>query len=364
MNYFNPKEDVIDLKLTQFGKHLLSKGKLSPKFYAFFDDDVIYDIKWAEASLGENQSDIQSRIQDETPRARTQTCYYGIETELLKNNELVRLNKADIGDNRLQPHSARHQMMSQPLGNSSLGTNKMPGWEAYFLLNSISGSTDYITGSSPNIKIPQLNCEVKFKAAPYHEGKAPEMELNNPDGADDDFVGAWGGILEFDDHSMLIVEKDSILLEIDESNTDYLEYNFDIEVYEVKTVSGSGGQPGEGTGDSEELLPLYFSRLQTDLGINYFGPSPIGSSQNIATTIPEIDPSYVEYFFDINVDREIDNSVVCKNLPNNKTRRGRLAGEFRCPDDGSDADKKTLSDMADGLYESEIPNFDDLEDCD
>ena len=44
MSYLDPKEDVIDLKLTSYGKYLLSIGKLNPTFYAFFDDDVIYDI--------------------------------------------------------------------------------------------------------------------------------------------------------------------------------------------------------------------------------------------------------------------------------------------------------------------------------
>ena len=39
MKFFDPKEDVMDLKLTQYGKHLLSKGRLIPKYYAFFDQD-------------------------------------------------------------------------------------------------------------------------------------------------------------------------------------------------------------------------------------------------------------------------------------------------------------------------------------
>lgn len=90
MKFFDPKEDVIDLKLTQYGKHLLSKGRLSPKYYAFFDDDIIYDIKWVTGSLSENQSDVQIRIQDNTARPRVQTCYYGVEDEIKKINELVR----------------------------------------------------------------------------------------------------------------------------------------------------------------------------------------------------------------------------------------------------------------------------------
>ena len=363
MKFFDPKEDVIDLKLTQYGKHLLSKGRLSPKFYAFFDDDIIYDIKWAESSLAENQSDIESRIQDETARPRVQTCYYGVEEEIKKNNELVRQKKAELGDFLLQPTPSRHYMMSAPLGNSSLHTDKLPGWETHFLINEISGSVSHITGSSPNIKIPQLNCEIKFLAKAYAEGDEPEFDAD-PEGSDADFEGPHGGVLDgFEDNSSIILTKDSVLIEIDESNTDYLEDNFDIEVYEIKTVAATDGQsPGEGKGEKEQLLPLYFSRLQTSLGIDYSTPAPEGSAQNLSTVFPEVDPNYVEYFFDINVDREISLHTICKHLPQNKTRRGRLQSEYRCPD--TTASKgETLASLAGGLYDTEMANMDDFEDC-
>ena len=58
MEFFNRKEEVIDIQLTQYGKHLLSKGKFRPSLYAFFDDDVLYDIEYA--SGGENQKDIET----------------------------------------------------------------------------------------------------------------------------------------------------------------------------------------------------------------------------------------------------------------------------------------------------------------
>ena len=369
MNFFDPKEDVIDLKLTQYGKHLLSKGKLSPKYYAFFDDDIIYDIKWVTGSLAERQSDTADRIQNETPRTRIQTCYYGVETEIKKTNELVRQKKAELGDDRLQPAAARHYVMSQPLGNSSLSTNNMPSWESYFLVNSLINSVDYMTGSSPNIKIPQLNCEIKFTGRAYAEGEGPTPLTENAgsfdeDGGDADHVGMWGGELDFDDGSTLVVEDDFILLEIDETNTDYLDDNFDIEVYEIKTVAASGSQsPGQNKGEQEDLLPLYFSRLQSDLGINYLASSPEGSSQNISTVFPDVDPNYVEYFFEINVDREIDRDTICDNLPTDKTRRGRIQSEFKCPD-VSDETKGTLAGFGDNLYDSEMADLDDFEDCD
>jgi hypothetical protein len=260
--------------------------------------------------------------------------------------------------------------MSQPLGNSSLSTDKLPSWEAYFLSNSLKSLVAYTTGSSPNIKIPQLNCEIKFKGNAYAEGEGPTpsstmFEGSFPeDGGDGDHVGMWGGELDFDDGSTLVVEDDFILLEIDEANTDYLDNNFDIEVYEIKTVAASGSQnSAQNKGEREDLLPLYFSRLQSDLGINYLASSPEGSSQNISTVFPDVDPNYVEYFFEINVDREIDRGTICDNLPVDKARRGRIQSEFKCPDK-SGAAVDTLSGFGDGLYDSEMADLDDFEDCD
>ena len=38
MAFFNKKEEVMDIELTQYGKYLLSQGKFKPVFYAFFDE--------------------------------------------------------------------------------------------------------------------------------------------------------------------------------------------------------------------------------------------------------------------------------------------------------------------------------------
>ena len=47
--FLNKKEQVYDFKLTSYGKYLLSIGKLKPAYYAFFDDNVIYDKQYAMA---------------------------------------------------------------------------------------------------------------------------------------------------------------------------------------------------------------------------------------------------------------------------------------------------------------------------
>ena len=58
-NFLNDKEDVIKIELTSYGKHLLSIGKFNPKYYSFFDNDVVYKL-----DSNEKQNEIQDRILD------------------------------------------------------------------------------------------------------------------------------------------------------------------------------------------------------------------------------------------------------------------------------------------------------------
>ena len=56
MSFLNKKEQVIDIRLTSFGKKQLSKVGFRPEYYAFFDDGVIYHKE------SENQNDTADRI--------------------------------------------------------------------------------------------------------------------------------------------------------------------------------------------------------------------------------------------------------------------------------------------------------------
>ena len=77
MQFFNQKEEVIDIQLTQFGKRLLSQGKFKPTYYAFYDNDILYDLNYANASgsYKETQNQTEKRILKETPRLKTQYMF-------------------------------------------------------------------------------------------------------------------------------------------------------------------------------------------------------------------------------------------------------------------------------------------------
>ncbi|MAG25974.1 hypothetical protein CMI47_10385 [Candidatus Pacearchaeota archaeon] len=50
--FLNKKEQVYDLKLTTYGHHLLAVGTFKPTYYAFFDDNVLYDATYGSDGAG------------------------------------------------------------------------------------------------------------------------------------------------------------------------------------------------------------------------------------------------------------------------------------------------------------------------
>ncbi len=84
MEFFNKKEEVIDIKLTQFGKNLLARGAFKPVFYQFFDDDIIYNSNYGGFDEHQNSSEI--RIIEETPKLKTQSLTLGVETNYIVEN--------------------------------------------------------------------------------------------------------------------------------------------------------------------------------------------------------------------------------------------------------------------------------------
>ena len=60
MLFLDKKEEGIDIELTQFGKHKLSVGEFKPVYYAFYDEDIVYDTKYA--GYEESQYNAEKRI--------------------------------------------------------------------------------------------------------------------------------------------------------------------------------------------------------------------------------------------------------------------------------------------------------------
>ena len=87
MLFSNKKEEVIDLKLTVHGRRMLAQGKLKPVYYAFYDDNIIYDSSRVSGSSADpfeslagndtTQNDRQKRIKEDSPYLKTQHNFSG-----------------------------------------------------------------------------------------------------------------------------------------------------------------------------------------------------------------------------------------------------------------------------------------------
>ena len=340
MGFFDKKEEVIEIQLTQYGKHLLSKGKLSPKYYAFFDDDVLYDSKYAE--MEEEQNESQGRIEGDTPRLKTQYVFSSREKEVKRLTNLLRRGNVNLQDRVVQPTPERHYALSAPLGNSSIGVSKSPAWKATFLKGKMLETVSHLSGAMPTLKIPQLIIEpISYKTQVYYD-IPPDKSYGGGTNAGDAFgAGSQGDLSvtleQYDDGSFIAIKEDYILVDLQEVNTPFENDNFDIEVFLVEEVDSHDNIVPISLRDTvptrEKLYPLSFMEPSVAMKNGFLLDKPLGGAVD---ENPELDASYVEYWFNIWVDDEIDESVICAHAPEDKSESNLyIEQNLSCPDNKS-----------------------------
>ena len=100
--FLNKKERVIDLKLTNYGHYLFSIGSFKPAYYAFFDDNIIYDS--AYMGISESQNYTIKRIREDTQYIESLVLFADAEKEVTKApNELVNFFEVEITPTRKLP---------------------------------------------------------------------------------------------------------------------------------------------------------------------------------------------------------------------------------------------------------------------
>tara|TARA_Y100001938_G_scaffold150449_1_gene241414 strand:- start:1693 stop:2775 length:1083 start_codon:yes stop_codon:yes gene_type:complete len=321
MKFFNLKEEVIDIELTSYGKHLLSKGKFKPHYYAFFDDGVLYDAEYG--GTNEPQKDAQNRIKNDTPRLKAQSCYTSAKTNLDRDLEPIRSQQIDYelrqdlipSVDMIQRDADKFYSLKYAIGTSDLNTNKAPAWNVKFLRGFISSSSDFLTGAFSSLSIPQIETsQIKYEAV---VGKA----TIDADLGDVQYInGEDGSYID-------IIEKNGeLILDISENNVFFGEGNFDIEVYSVEYQTLS-------TGEQQPIMtPLYFTKEESLVENNILKDIPedeildeyptrgfLNDSDDLGQIRTlKLDPSYVEYFFAIDVDKEIGDELLCE-LTQDKT---------------------------------------------
>jgi hypothetical protein len=203
MSFLDPKERVVDLQLTSYGRYLLSTGRFKPVEYAFFDSDIIYDQRFVSQSHGvtkvkELQSKIEGRIQEGTPRLSAQTIYRPAEIGVFATNENLKHNLMPgvLADkaNKISQTPDKSYIFQEPIGNSAYNSNNIAAWNIGFYKAQLTSSSPTWAGSSgsaPTTFIPQLSCSLQY----YIETYPSDLQAQNSNTGDGNNIDIEGSTI-------------------------------------------------------------------------------------------------------------------------------------------------------------------------
>lgn len=286
MEFFDKKEDVIDLQLTQYGRYLISKGKFNPVYYSFFDDNVLYNS--ANGGYSERQNRSEERI-NEAQTLQPQISFSSLDKNFSMNYELI-LSGEELGSVALQPTAERNYALPQPIGTSDVSSEYSPSWSVLYLLGNLSGSSDHLNlneknGDSNTLLVPQLETIIDVEVSSVSAGDQAFDEF-------EDGVALSDVVILSDDEEM------SVLLKVIENNGLFQKKNFDIELFEIQ-------EEIQGDVTIDILRPLMFAEA----------PNPESEVDFIDQAVPQENKNFVEYYFDLLVDDEINDEIICTYDP-------------------------------------------------
>ena len=310
MTFFNKKEDVLELKLTPYGRKLLSHGKLEPKYYAFFDDDILYDS--AKAGFSETNSESKTRILNNTPSTKVNFVNFGVESNINNNYEKV-LDK----------------FMPNPIGTNSQIEKKTSGWELVSLDKEMDSASLTSSLNSEIQNITQINCKLNFTMSIDN--------LNTYDGDLFELANSYN-LLEQEDGDFIKLEKETALFYIMEKNGFVNNDSFEVEVF-IKEQGGS------------KYKKLKFKKPDNEI-INDMlvmkTPGELGDTVDFKIDNTE----YVEHYVELSVDKNIPDEDICKGLEKIKDSNLYLDLDLKCPE---------RVDQMINIYTSTVG---DIEECD
>lgn len=276
MSFFDSKEEVIKIELTKYGKYLLSKGKFTPKFYSFYDDDIIYDSQYG--GILEKQNDAQERILNETPYLKPQANFSSVNNDV---NQLVEVLNSET-DKKALNQTWDSDFLPYSIGSSDLNSSYLPSWNINILTGSISSSSPNIVANSTNpnlsykfIKIPQINMV---------SGKYILSMYNDKIGLEDNEQV----LVDLGNDNIICYSMENVynLFDIIENNTSDNKENFSIEVF---------------VEDDKTWRPLYFKKKINNIQDNIL----LDNNLNVdSIDFSLTDPSTVEHYFDIVTDMD------------------------------------------------------------
>ena len=339
--FLDKKEQVYDFQLTTYGRYLLSVSGLKPTYYAFFDDNIIYDGRYANAKDGqpapptnttaEPQNDIHNRIKNETQYIESLTLFEGVESSDTTNDGTV--NFFD-----LQSLPAKRRMRKDAfrfdaaIGDANLAgdIDKAPAWKVVTLQSQISSSfaKDETTFPSGSINIPQINIDANYIL------RTKEFGFNSNSPRDVRALDVTTG--PFRDNRVVTIEQADPLIYVEEKNTQLLTENFDIEIYDKLTDSENN------TSLEKKFFKKIMSQIENGLMV---------SPRKIKVPASEITSGSVEYYFDVLADSQVDRRLACRGIAEFNKDSYYVDFDFDCE---KDEDEDVFYDIYGSVTEPEI----------
>jgi len=277
MRFLNQREEIYDIQLTQHGKRLLAQGLLEPVYYAFFDNEIIYEDRYMGVSS--SQSGSIDRLQ----------CASYLGSSYIKKGVETTFKKWKKAQNQM---FIEPEIFSLSIGSSEIGNHYRSAFSVKFLQNELTGSVEFLSSSFENNQmIPQISssvlCDIYIRTTEPVTSGGPLTHQDVEQKV-------------YEDGSYLFLDKTPIFLEMVEKNCLNGKSNFEIEVFEVKNnINGE-----------EELVSLKF--------------------EGDKTSLTDLSTDYVQYFFDIDVDDEVSNADYCKYVPKTKGESVFVKDERSC----------------------------------
>lgn len=224
MAFLDKKQDVINIKLTRFGKNLLARGFFKPVYYRFFDDGVVYDAN--RVGISETQNDSESRI-FAAPVLEPQPVVLSVERSFDVQQDLIDDASRDrfIKVTKNQDPLERDILLKYPLHSYRGSTSDAPRFELRALSSPFTGSLSYLTSSHYDYNIPQIEMEVNYTYV-----LNPNPGTSNPN----DTTSLLDEKIVFQDGTSISLVKKDLILDLEEASSLYGLDNFEVEFYEVK----------------------------------------------------------------------------------------------------------------------------------
>ena len=233
MEFFDSKQEVIEIKLTQFGKNSLARGVFQPVYYQFFDDGILYNMQ--NASSTETQNESETRILKETPYLKGQYLCSSVETQYDEEEERIisgTMNRFQTLRKNFDP-DIQDKILLYPLGEKEVGIQSLP----FYYVNSLgasftTGSVQYLTSSGVEQKISQISVEPLYEIIVDNQ---PTMEPHMTD--PEQFFDPLASKINFLDGTSVSTNAEDFVIDLQELHSFYGLENFEVEIFSVENTN-------------------------------------------------------------------------------------------------------------------------------